>query len=183
MNTEHLYPLHFQLNGEQKTVTFSSDQTLLNLLRQNLHAWEVKEGCGKGDCGACTVLVDGEARLACLVLAVQVGQTAITTVRGLGDEVHLHPLQQAFIEYGAAQCGFCTPGMLMTAKALLATNPHPTRIEIRTALAGNLCRCTGYQAIIDAIEAASRQDCSHAIVADERVVYSLAQFEEKKATK
>ena len=170
MNTEHRYPVHFQLNGEQKTVTVSSEQTLLDLLRQDLHAWEVKEGCGQGDCGACTVLIDGEARLACLMLAVQAEQSAITTVRGLGDEAHLHPLQQAFIEHGAAQCGFCTPGILLSAQALLATNPHPTRAQIRRALTGNLCRCTGYQAIVNAIEAASGQVCSQSVIVDERII-------------
>lgn len=160
MSTERLYPVHFQLNGEQRVVTVLPEQTLLDLLRQDLHVWEVKEGCGQGDCGACTVLIDGEARLACLTLAVQVEQRTVTTVRGLGNKERLHPLQQAFIEYGAVQCGFCTPGMVLSAIALLASNPHPTRADIRAALAGNLCRCTGYQTIIDAIEAVSGQDDS-----------------------
>jgi len=165
MRDERVCPLHFQLNGVPLAIDVSPEQTLLTVLRQDLHAWEVKEGCGKGDCGSCAVLIDGEVRLACLVLAVQVEQHTITTVRGLGDvdAPHmqgLHPLQQAFIQYGAAQCGFCTPGMLMTAQALLEGNPHPTRAEIREALAGNLCRCTGYQAIVDAIEAVSKRGTS-----------------------
>lgn len=129
------------------------------------------------------MLIDGEARLACLVLAVQVEQAAITTVRGLGDEANLHPLQQAFIECGAAQCGFCTPGMLLTAQALLAANPHPTRAEIRTALSGNLCRCTGYQAIVDAIEAAARDCCQSASIDERRdCVPEVARFVEKEVT-
>jgi aerobic carbon-monoxide dehydrogenase small subunit len=184
MSAEHRYPVHFRLNGKQTNVIVSSEQTLLELLREDLHAWEVKEGCGKGDCGACTVLIDGEARLACLVLAVQAEQAAITTVSGLGDEARLHPLQQAFIEHGAAQCGFCTPGMLLSAQALLAANPHPTRAEIRTALSGNLCRCTGYQAIVDAIEATA-QGCSQSVRIDEEICGApeLTCFTAKEATK
>jgi aerobic-type carbon monoxide dehydrogenase small subunit (CoxS/CutS family) len=155
MQKDHLYPVHFQLNGASTRVQVSPTQTLLELLRNDLHEWDVKSGCVKGDCGSCAVLLDGKIRLACLVLAVQADETTITTVRGLGDEDRLHPLQEMLVRYGAVQCGFCTPGMLITAKALLDRHPHPTREQIRTALAGNLCRCTGYQAIIDAIEAAS----------------------------
>lgn len=158
MQNDCLYTIRFRLNGADTTARVRATQTLLDLLRSDLHAWEVKSGCGKGDCGSCAVLLDGEVRLACLVLAVQSDGTNITTVRGLGDEAHLHPLQVAFVQRGAAQCGFCTPGMLITAKALLDRHPHPTREQIRAALAGNLCRCTGYQAIIDAIEVASWND-------------------------
>ena len=155
MSKHHTYPIHFSLNGCTIDVEVGATQTLLELLRDKQHQWDVKLGCGKGDCGSCAVLLNDEPRLSCLVLAVQVDGAAITTARGLGDAEHLHPLQEAFIQYGAVQCGFCTPGMLMTAKALLERCPHPTRAQIREALAGNLCRCTGYQAIVDAIEAAS----------------------------
>ena len=144
MSKHHTYPIHFSLNGCTIDVEVGATQTLLELLRDKQHQWDVKLGCGKGDCGSCTVLLNDEPRLSCLVLAVQVDGAAITTARGLGDAEHLHPLQEAFIQYGAVQCGFCTPGMLMTAKALLERCPHPTRAQIREALAGNLCRCTGY---------------------------------------
>jgi carbon-monoxide dehydrogenase small subunit len=169
-STERMYQVQFRLNGERRTASVSAEQSLLALLRQDLHAWEVKEGCGRGDCGSCAVLVDGRVRLACLMLAVQVDRTEMITVRGLGDEDHLHPLQASFLKHGAVQCGFCTPGMLMTAKALLDSHPHPTRAEIRAAIAGNLCRCTGYQAIVDAIEAASKQGFGDG--GDDRAGYS-----------
>jgi carbon-monoxide dehydrogenase small subunit len=161
MSKHHAYPIHFSLNGCTIDVEVGATQTLLELLRDKQHQWDVKLGCGKGDCGSCTVLLNDEPRLSCLVLAVQGDGAAITTVRGLGDAEHLHPLQEAFIQYGAVQCGFCTPGMLMTAKALLDRCPHPSRVQIREALAGNLCRCTGYQAVVDAIEAASRRHPQH----------------------
>jgi aerobic-type carbon monoxide dehydrogenase small subunit (CoxS/CutS family) len=165
MQKDHLYAVHFQLNGVSTSVQVTPTQTLLELLRNDLHEWDVKSGCDKGDCGSCALLLDGEVRLACLVLAVQADKTTITTVRGLGDANHLHPLQAMFMQYGAVQCGFCTPGMLITAKALLDRHPHPTREQIRDALAGNLCRCTGYQAIVDAIEAASNSELSSSIEA------------------
>jgi len=161
MSKHHTYPIHFSLNGCTIDVEVGATQTLLELLRDKQHQWDVKLGCGKGDCGSCAVLLNDEPRLSCLVLAVQVDGAAITTARGLGDAEHLHPLQEEFIQYGAVQCGFCTPGMLMTAKALLERCPHPTRAQIREALAGNLCRCTGYQPIVDAIEAASRRHPQH----------------------
>jgi carbon-monoxide dehydrogenase small subunit len=154
--SDHIYyPVHFQLNGREMHVEVRATQTLLELLRDDLHQWDVKMSCGKGDCGSCTVLQNGETRLSCLVLAVQAHETSIATAGGLGNQEQLHPLQEAFLRCGAVQCGFCTPGMLMTAKALLAQNPHPTRAQIRAAISGNLCRCTGYQAIVDAIESAS----------------------------
>lgn len=156
MSDHHFYPIRFSLNGGAIDIEVRATQTLLELLRDNLHQWDVKLGCGRGDCGSCTVLLNGEPRLSCLVLAIQVDGATITTARGLGDAEHLHPLQEAFIQCGTVQCGFCTPGMLMTAKALLDGHPHPTRAQIREAIAGNLCRCTGYQAIVDAIEAASQ---------------------------
>jgi carbon-monoxide dehydrogenase small subunit len=149
------YPIRFLLNGKEMSMEVRATQTLLELLRDDLHQWDVKMSCGKGDCGSCTILQNGETRLSCLVLAVQAHETSITTASGMGNQEQLHPLQEAFLQCGAVQCGFCTPGMLMTATALLAQNPHPTRTQIREAISGNLCRCTGYQAIVDAIEAAS----------------------------
>jgi len=128
--------------------------TLLHVLRDKLGLTGTKYGCGTGDCGACTVLVDGEPYVACLTLAVRMKGRSIETVEGLAKEGVLHPLQRAFIEYGALQCGYCTPGLLMAAKALLAKNPHPTRADVQIAIAGNICRCTGYKKVIEAIQAA-----------------------------
>ena len=119
---------------------------------------EVKRGCDKGDCGACTVIMDGKAILSCITLALQADGRKVYTVKSLGSWDRLHPLQQAFVDYEALQCGFCTPGMLMSAKALLDHNPKPTREEIREAISGNLCRCTGYTKIVDAIEAVAKGD-------------------------
>ena len=147
-----LIPIHFHLNGRAVKTRVRPNQTLVQFLRDELHNWEVKEGCGNGNCGACAVLVDNVPRLACLMLAVQIDGAHVTTASGLGDSEHLHPLQEAFIRHGAIQCGFCTPGMLIAAKHLLDNNPRPTREEIREAISGNLCRCTGYQKIIEAIE-------------------------------
>ncbi len=147
------YPLELTVNGEKYSFEVEADLRLVDLLRKHLHLLGAKEGCGKGECGACTVLMDGKSVASCLVLALQANGADILTVEGLGGEEALHPLQQAFIQYGAVQCGFCTPGMLMSAKFLLDNNPRPTREEIRAGLAGNLCRCTGYTKIIDAIEA------------------------------
>jgi aerobic-type carbon monoxide dehydrogenase small subunit (CoxS/CutS family) len=145
-------PIQFTVNGREVRGEFPAHRTLLQALRE-LGFTEVKNGCEKGDCGACTVLLDGQAVNSCLVLAVQAQGRQVTTVRGLGSVNHLHPLQKNFIEQGAIQCGFCTPGMLLAAKALLDKNPSPTREEIKVAISGNLCRCTGYVRIVDAIEA------------------------------
>lgn len=147
------YPMELTVNGEKYSFEVEADLRLVDLLRNHLHLLGAKEGCGKGECGACTVLLDGKSVASCLVLALQANGADILTVEGLGGEEALHPLQQAFIQYGAVQCGFCTPGMLMSAKFLLDNNPRPSREEIRAGLAGNLCRCTGYAKIIDAIEA------------------------------
>ncbi|MDD4658968.1 MAG: (2Fe-2S)-binding protein [Eubacteriales bacterium] len=147
------YPMELTVNGEKYSFEVEADLRLVDLLRNHLHLLGAKEGCGKGECGACTVLLDGKSVASCLVLALQANGADILTVEGLGGEEALHPLQQAFIQYGAVQCGFCTPGMLMSAKFLLDNNPRPSREEIREGLAGNLCRCTGYAKIIDAIEA------------------------------
>jgi carbon-monoxide dehydrogenase small subunit len=149
------YPLEFKVNGKKYSVEVKPNVTLLRLLR-SLGFTEVKAGCEKGDCGTCAVLLDGEPVNSCLTLALQVQGKEITTVRGLGTMEKLHPIQEAFVKYGAIQCGFCTPGMIISAKALLDKNPNPTREEIREAISGNLCRCTGYQKIVDAIEAAAK---------------------------
>ena len=144
----------FILNGERKEAEVSPEMTLLELLREVLGLTGTKEGCGEGECGACTVLLDGRPVYSCLLLAAQVDGREVETIEGVGTEEEPHPLQRAFVKKGAVQCGFCTPGMIMTAKALLEENPKATRSEIREAIAGNLCRCTGYWQIIEAIEAA-----------------------------
>ena len=157
--------LHLRVNGERHTVAAEPHHTLLEVLREELQLTGTKHGCELGECGACTVLVDGIPVLSCLTLPVQIGDAEVTTVEGLattaGGEsgtatTTLHPLQIAFAEEGAAQCGYCTPGMLMAAKALLDANPHPSRAEIAHGISGNLCRCTGYTAIYEAIEKAAR---------------------------
>jgi len=148
--------LKIKVNREWKTASVEPQITLLELLRETWGLTGAKRGCDEGDCGACTVLLDGRPINACLVLAVRVNGREVTTVEGLGDEEHPHPLQTAFVKHGALQCGYCGPGMLLSAKALLDGNPSPTEAEIRQALAGNLCRCTGYSKIIEAIQSVSR---------------------------
>lgn len=140
------------INGEETEVSFAPYKTLLEVLREDLRLTGTKHGCELGECGTCTVLVDGEPVLSCLALTAEMEGRSIETVEGLQDGNELHPLQAAFADLGAAQCGYCTPGMLMTATALLAENDDPSADEIRTALAGNLCRCTGYHKIIQAVE-------------------------------
>lgn len=144
----------FKLNGKETSIAVDPEMTLLHLLREELFLTGTKEGCGGGECGACTVLMDGIAVNSCLVLAPQVNGTEIITIEALEQDSGLDRLQQSFIDHHAVQCGFCTPGMLMSAKALLLKNPKPTQEEIRIALSGNLCRCTGYQNIIAAVEGA-----------------------------
>lgn len=144
------------VNGEEKVRVVPTSMTLLEFIRDELDLTGSKEGCGKGECGACTVLLDGEAVASCLVLAFQCSGRDVVTVESLASSGKLHPIQQAFVDHGAVQCGFCTPGMIMSAVALLGHNPEPTPEEIRTAISGNLCRCTGYQSIVDAVEDASR---------------------------
>jgi carbon-monoxide dehydrogenase small subunit len=152
--------MHFDVrilvNGSWRTASVEPQVTLLDLLRDEWHLTGAKRGCDEGDCGACTVLLDGKPVNSCLVLAVRANGRSVSTVEGLGDEDHLHPLQQAFIEHGALQCGYCGGGMLMSAKALLDANPSPTEAEIRQALAGNLCRCTGHVKIVEAVQSVSR---------------------------
>ena len=144
------------VNGESKTASVEPQTTLLELLRETWGLTGAKRGCDEGDCGACTVLLDGQPVNACLVLAVRVNGRKVTTIEGLGDEEHPHPLQTAFVQHGALQCGYCGPGMILSAKALLDVNPSPTEAEIRQALSGNLCRCTGYSKIIEAVRSASQ---------------------------
>lgn len=148
--------IRFILNGESVDSEVEPHLTLLQLLRDQLELTGTKEGCGMGECGACTVLLDGKAVNSCIFPAIEVDGKAVTTIEGLADaQGNLHPIQKAFIEYGAIQCGFCTPGMVLSTKALLDENPKPSEEEIRHGIAGNLCRCTGYIQIIQAIKAVS----------------------------
>ncbi|MBI4252375.1 MAG: (2Fe-2S)-binding protein [Candidatus Tectomicrobia bacterium] len=147
-------PISFRVNGSEVRAEAAAHTSLLYLLR-DLGFTEVKNGCEAGDCGACTILLDGAAVNACCVLGVQADGREITTVKGIGTVENLHPIQRKFIEHGAIQCGFCTPGMIVAAYELLEKKPHPSREEIKAGIAGNLCRCTGYVKIIDAIEAAA----------------------------
>ena len=143
------------VNGESREALVASHKTLLEVLREDLGLTGTKHGCELGECGTCTVLLDGEPVLSCLALPLETEGRRITTVEGMADGGRLHPLQQAFAELGAAQCGYCTPGILLTASALLAERPSPTRQDVKEALAGNLCRCTGYTKILDAVELAA----------------------------
>lgn len=144
--------ISFVLNGKAHQLETDSDRRVVDLLREDLGLTGTKEACGSGECGACTILVDGESRLSCLMRVGQLDERTVTTIEGLADEGGLHPLQQAFVEAGAVQCGFCTPGMILGAIDLLRRHPRPGREEIREGLSGNLCRCTGYQKIVDAVE-------------------------------
>jgi len=149
--------IEFTLNGTRVGVDAPADSTLLTVLRDYLNMTGTKEGCGVGECGACSVLLDGRLVNSCLVLAAQAGGRQVITIEGIrGPDGGPDDLQQAFIDYGAVQCGYCTPGMVLAGEALLVTHPKPTRAEIRQAIAGNLCRCTGYQQIVDAIQATAR---------------------------
>lgn len=151
-------PLTMTVNGREVTVAVEADELLVDVLRERLGLIGTKIGCNEGECGACTVIMNGKAVLSCLIPALRAQGQEITTIEGLSDGENLHPLQQAFIDHGAVQCGYCTPGFIMSAKALLDENPHPTRDEIKKAIAGNLCRCTGYVKIIEAIEAVANAD-------------------------
>lgn len=149
------FNLQFTLNGKETAVAIEQNARLLDVLREELNLTGTKEGCGVGECGACTVIVDGEAVDSCLTLAASVAGKSVTTIEGLANDDILHPLQQAVLDHHALQCGFCTPGFIMSAKALMDKNPHPTREEIKVAISGNLCRCTGYQGIVEAVKLAA----------------------------
>jgi carbon-monoxide dehydrogenase small subunit len=149
--------LVLRVNEDERQALVPVHKTLLEVLREDLGLTGTKHGCELGECGTCTVLVDGEPQLSCLLLPIQVEGRAITTVEGMGTTAELHPLQRAFVELGAAQCGYCTPGILLSARSLLERDPSPTRDAIRETLAGNLCRCTGYVKIIEAIELAAER--------------------------
>lgn len=147
--------IQLTVNGERVEAAVEANQTLLQFLRDDLGLTGTKHGCGLGDCGACTVIVDGMPVNSCLVLALQAAGREVLTIEGLAENGKLHPIQQAFVNKGAIQCGFCSPGMILSAKALLDANPKPTELEIRTAISGNLCRCTGYQKIVEAVQEAA----------------------------
>ena len=148
--------INLMVNGEKFQVIVEPSESLLDVLRVKLNKTGTKKGCNEGDCGACTVIMNGRPVNACLVLAVEADYADILTIEGLADNAQLHPLQESFIKYGGLQCGFCTPGMIMVAKALLDRNPNPTEEEIRKAVAGNICRCTGYVKIVQSISEAAR---------------------------
>ena len=149
--------ISFYLNGKETDVDVPPERKFVDVLREDLGLTGTKECCGAGECGACTILVDGQARLSCLMAAAQLQGRRVTTIEGLASDGSLHPVQEAFIEYGAVQCGFCTPGVVLAAVHLLDRNPDPTREQIREELSGNLCRCSGYVKIVDAVEAAARK--------------------------
>jgi len=149
------------LNGEEVDVSFAPYKTLLEVLREDLNHMGTKHGCELGECGACSVLLDGEPVLSCLVLALECDGRDVVTIEGLASDGELHPLQEAFAKLGGSQCGYCTPGMIITAKALLDRVPHPSHDQIREALSGNLCRCTGYLQIFDSVEAAITEISEH----------------------
>jgi len=149
--------IHLIVNNREHQAAIMPHATLLRVLREQLGYLDVKNGCEKGDCGACTVLLDGKPVNSCLVLACQVDGAHIVTAAGLGNTSHPHPIQEAFADQGAAQCGYCTPGLIIVTKALLDENPDPTEAEIRQAISGNLCRCTGYGQIVKAIQAAAKK--------------------------
>jgi aerobic-type carbon monoxide dehydrogenase small subunit (CoxS/CutS family) len=147
------YPLTMTVNNREVAVEIQADELLVDVLRERLGLTGTKIGCNEGECGACTIIMDDEPVLSCLVPALRAQGRKILTIEGLSDGDALHPLQQAFVDHGAVQCGYCIPGFIMSAKALLDLNPHPNRDEIKEAVAGNLCRCTGYVKILEAIEA------------------------------
>lgn len=149
--------IQLRVNGELYEAAVHPHRTLLEVLREELRLTGTKKGCDAGDCGGCTVILDGNPVVSCLTLAVEAEGKDILTIEGLAKNGQLHPLQKAFVEHGAIQCGFCTPGMIMSAKALLDENPKPTKEEVKRAIAGNLCRCTGYVKVVEAILAASQE--------------------------
>jgi len=158
--------ISLRINKKELTLKVDDHRTLLEVLREDLSLTGAKEGCGTGDCGACTILIDDQPILSCLTLAVDCEGKEITTIEGLAKDGQLHPIQRAFVEKGAIQCGFCTPGMVMASYALLRRNPTPSEQEVKEAIAGNLCRCTGYVKIIDAIMRVVSQDYSSGLSPD-----------------
>lgn len=160
---KQLVTLH--VNGEDHELALAPHRTLLDVLREDLGLIGAKRGCDTGECGACTVLIDGKPMTSCLVLAVTARGKRIETVESMAQDGQLHPLQQSFIDHGAVQCGFCTPGMLLVGKTLLEQNPNPSEEEIRTAIAGNICRCTGYIKIVEAIRATGQNQAAAAVPA------------------
>jgi aerobic-type carbon monoxide dehydrogenase small subunit (CoxS/CutS family) len=162
----HNHHIALTVNDEPTEVAFAPYKTLLEVLREDLNLCGTKHGCELGECGACAVLLDGQPVLSCLVLGIECDGRSVTTVEGLARDGRLHPLQETFADLGAAQCGYCTPGFLVTAKALLDEHAHPTRDQIREALSGNLCRCTGYQQIFEAVEAAIGAGSPERLVGD-----------------
>lgn len=148
--------IHFTLNGEEIDALAQDNMTMVDFLRKEMHLTGTKRGCEEGECGACTILLDGNAVDSCMMLAVEVDGHEVVTIEGLQKDGVLHPIQKEFIDKWALQCGFCTPGMILSAVSLLSENPHPTEHEIRDAIAGNLCRCTGYAKIVEAIDAAAK---------------------------
>lgn len=167
--------ISFILNGEPVEDNVPSNLTLLRYLRENLDVTGVKEGCGAGECGACTVLMDGKPVNSCLILAAEVDGKEVITIEGLYKDGKIHPLQEAFVDHAATQCGFCTPGMILMAKALLDRNPNPAIDEIKEAISGNLCRCTGYQKIVDAIADVASQKASASEEEEEKWVQEQEQ--------
>lgn len=149
--------ISFCLNGEQKSIETYPNKRLIDMLREDFKMTSVKEGCSEGECGACTILVDNKAVTSCIMFAAQVDDCEVITLEGLSENGELSKLQEAFVQSGAVQCGFCTPGMILSAKALLTENPNPSRDEIKRAISGNLCRCTGYVKILDAVELAAKK--------------------------
>lgn len=149
--------VNFTLNGEAVSCEVDATEVLVDTIRNRFYLTGTKKACGTGDCGACTVLLDGNAVRSCILLTAMVGGHEVTTIEGVGSMEAPHPVQQAFVDAGAVQCGFCTPGMVLTSIALLNKNPNPTEEEIRVALSGNLCRCTGYQKIVEAVQLAAER--------------------------
>lgn len=146
-----------RVNGVDETQSVPANMTLLSFIRETLNLTGAKEGCNEGECGSCMVLLDGKAVNSCLILAAEVDGREIVTIEGIGDAKNLHPLQSAFLKHHAVQCGFCMPGMIITALGLIREKPEPTEQDIKTALAGNLCRCTGYKQIVESIQAAAKE--------------------------
>ena len=168
--SENRQTIRFKINGEERAIQVAPMKRLLDVLREDMHLTGTKEGCGEGECGSCSVRMNGELVNSCLVPVLQAEGADIQTVEGLAESGALHPLQQAFLDCGGAQCGICTPGMLMAATQLLSINPHPSLAEIREGLAGNLCRCTGFIRIFESViaAAAERHDSATAKAADAR---------------